>query len=629
MFSIAGIEAGKVIQEERTMRKNVLSVVLSICMAVTVLPGMAYAQENTDADSSKDTRRNYIAAEKVNLTKAGEKISSAKSSAGKTERMMNRVKLLSKKNHTGADLSLTKKAAKHSEISGLSNGKANETQYAAAIGQTRYDSLQDAIDAASGGDTVTLLDDVYNEGFLLIGEGHDADYQITIDLADHEICTYEELGTTMVLSGHVKLKNGIISNFCEPGITEVTGDGDEGELPPEEPEAAVAVYAENAAVDLNNVVVCTGEDNAIGVYAGENSKVTMDKCTYYGAFDITQYENLGEIAGFQACFADIGSRLTVKRSYIETNYGDGIVSAGDVHVIDSTVVTNQEEDGMIAEPYYSALASYAGGSIKISDGFYYGAPALLIADEDENGTSSAEIVKGELQAPEGCPAAANWFSDSDFGKRITIASGSMASPGDWKSKVRSSLFVYRNYGATAKVTAKLSAYSAVSLSWEEVKGAAGYSVYYKKASDRSYKLLGQTTGLAMKKTKLSSGVKYNFLVYSCDSLNYELVKGSTGKKNDIYTLKKIGAPSVSRKSSNYVTVKWTNIPGETGYQISRSSNKSKTNIVATFKTTSGKSRTVKAKMGMTYYYKVRAYALDSKGNKVYAPWSSVKSYKIK
>lgn len=50
--------------------------------------------------------------------------------------------------------------------------------------------------------------------------------------------------------------------------------------------------------------------------------------------------------------------------------------------------------------------------------------------------------------------------------------------------------------------------------------------------------------------------------------------------------------------------------------------------MSTYKTTSGKSKVIKAKKGKTYYYKVRAYTYDSKGNKVYGPWSTTKAYKI-
>ena len=110
-------------------------------------------------------------------------------------------------------------------------------------------------------------------------------------------------------------------------------------------------------------------------------------------------------------------------------------------------------------------------------------------------------------------------------------------------------------------------------------------------------------------------------------LNGKTYTKSPTKTASIYTLKKLSTPRVS-KSSSKVKVSWTNISGETGYQISRSTKKTGTNIVATYKTTSGTSKTISAAKGKTYYYKVRADK-EVGGQKIYGPWSSVKSYKRK
>lgn len=80
------------------------------------------------------------------------------------------------------------------------------------------------------------------------------------------------------------------------------------------------------------------------------------------------------------------------------------------------------------------------------------------------------------------------------------------------------------------------------------------------------------------------------------------------------------------KSGSKVKVSWTNVSGESGYQISQSTSKSKTKVVSTYKTTSGKAKTISAKKGKTYYYKVRTYKTVS-GKKIYGPWSTVVKYK--
>ncbi len=181
--------------------------------------------------------------------------------------------------------------------------------------------------------------------------------------------------------------------------------------------------------------------------------------------------------------------------------------------------------------------------------------------------------------------------------------------------------------APSSASAKLYGYDDVKFSWSKVSNASGYDVYYKKSTANSYTHLTRTTGTSTKKANLTDGVKYYFKVvpyYKSGDTRYASTKYKTAS---IYTLKKISTPTVS-KSGTKVKVKWKNISGETGYQISRSTKKTGTNIVSTYKTTSGTYKIVKATKGKTYYYKVRAYKTVD-GKKVYGPWSSVKSYKRK
>lgn len=191
----------------------------------------------------------------------------------------------------------------------------------------------------------------------------------------------------------------------------------------------------------------------------------------------------------------------------------------------------------------------------------------------------------------------------------------------FKGNYSGSKALYFEIGPKNPSTVKtvLYGYDDVKISWSKVSGASGYKVYYKKATASSWTLLKTTTATSYKKANLSDGVKYDFKV-----VTYKTVSGNAcenaGKTTSIYTLKTVSGVKVA-KSGTKVKVSWTKISGETGYQISKSTKKSGTSVVATYKTTSGKSKTISATKGKTYYYKVRAYKVAD-GKKIYGPWST-------
>lgn len=173
-------------------------------------------------------------------------------------------------------------------------------------------------------------------------------------------------------------------------------------------------------------------------------------------------------------------------------------------------------------------------------------------------------------------------------------------------------------------------YDDIKFSWKASTGAKGYLVYYKKASASQWSGPVATTKTSYTKKNLSDGVKYTFKVipyYKTSSGTTKYYSTEQYKTASAYTLKKVTNVKVV-KSGTKVKVSWKNINGETGYQISKSTSKSKTNIVKTYKTTSGKYKKISATKGKTYYYKVRAYKVVN-DKKIYGPWSEVKSYKRK
>jgi len=176
------------------------------------------------------------------------------------------------------------------------------------------------------------------------------------------------------------------------------------------------------------------------------------------------------------------------------------------------------------------------------------------------------------------------------------------------------------------VKAYLYGYDDAKVTWSKVSGANGYRVYYKRADASSYKLLKTTKSTSYKKSNLADGKKYYFKVVAFKTIDGTRYYNA-GVTKSVTTLKKVSKPKAA-KSGSKVKVSWTNIAGETGYQISKSTSKSKTGTITTYKTTSGKSKKLSATKGKKYYYKVRAYKVVN-GKKIYGPWSSVTSYKRK
>ena len=207
----------------------------------------------------------------------------------------------------------------------------------------------------------------------------------------------------------------------------------------------------------------------------------------------------------------------------------------------------------------------------------------------------------------------------------------------WGEEAMTSIVTGRNAKVPETMSARLSTasggYDDIYVSWSKSSNADGYFLYYRRPSkSSSWSYIGRTTKTSYLKKNLSDGYKYEFKIVPYDYADGCRYKSTSYKTAYAYTLKKISTPSVTRYNSSRVKVKWNNISGESGYQISRSTSKTGTNIVYTYGTTKGTYKTLTATRNRTYYYKVRAYrnvTKNGKTYKVYGPWSSVRSYRLK
>lgn len=184
--------------------------------------------------------------------------------------------------------------------------------------------------------------------------------------------------------------------------------------------------------------------------------------------------------------------------------------------------------------------------------------------------------------------------------------------------------------AQKKVTVSLYGYDDIKVIWssQKITGATvKYKVEYKKNDGKWKTLTSGTKSTSIKKANLEDGAKYTFRVTPYVKVNGVTYTG-TAKKSSIYTLKKISTPTITKASSKYIKIKWTNISGESGYEIARSTKKKSDFKVIKTVSSKSKSLKIKATNNKTYYYKIRAYKKVN-GKKIYGPWSSVKSFKLK
>ena len=234
------------------------------------------------------------------------------------------------------------------------------TQGVASIGDVQYATLQEAIDAAENGYTITVLEDI--TAFVEI-----AGKEITIDLNGNTVTAGEsgdnKYSFLVNKSSDVMIKNGTITGgstmkYDDPAsfhVTEakatvdnVTFKGNSGKV----------VRALSGTLDLNNCLF-TENDNvnkASGAYVlsafGKNSDVTAKNTV----FRANNYET-GNIVG---ALYSTGNKVTLESCDVvdnksaETLY---ICNDGTITLRDTTVKSN--------------IGSGESGGVRLHDGFFY------------------------------------------------------------------------------------------------------------------------------------------------------------------------------------------------------------------------------------------------------------------
>ena len=181
--------------------------------------------------------------------------------------------------------------------------------------------------------------------------------------------------------------------------------------------------------------------------------------------------------------------------------------------------------------------------------------------------------------------------------------------------------------ATRKITASQST-SSITLKWSKVTGADGYRVYVYNTKTKKYEKLKNVKGTTLKIKDLKSGTIYKYRVraYTKDD---GTIYGSYSAVLETSTKPATPSLKVTSTKKGVASFSWSNVAGESGYQIYYSTKKDGDyKKLASYKANTVKASKTGLKSKKTYYFKVRAYKKTDSGT-VYSSWSSVKKIVIK
>lgn len=169
--------------------------------------------------------------------------------------------------------------------------------------------------------------------------------------------------------------------------------------------------------------------------------------------------------------------------------------------------------------------------------------------------------------------------------------------------------------------------TAVTLQWSPVTGADGYQVYLYNAGTKKYEVSKTVTGTSCKLTNLNPGTTCKFRIRAFKK-GAATVYGAYSSEFVTATRPQTPSLRVTSASKGTASLAWTNVTGESGYQVYYATSKNGEYK----KLTETKANTVnyskKLPSGKTYYFKVRAYKKVG-SQTLYGSFSAVKSIKIK
>lgn len=283
-------------------------------------------------------------------------------------------------------------------------------------------------------------------------------------------------------------------------------------------------------------------------------------------------------------------------SYIDTSVTSGTTYCYTVRAINGSVISSYDKTGVsalyLAVPALKSAVN-AGNNIKLTWGAVTGASKYYIY-YSTNGGKSWKTLKTSKDVTGTSYTITGGSSGTVYTYTVRAVSGSTRSYYD-----KAGISVMKL--TVPKLIKAENAANGVTVSWEPVTGATGYTVYCTTTDGQNWKTLGKVTGTSYTATGGTSGVTYYYTVRATNG-SYR----SDYQRTSVSTMK-LAIPKLLKAENvaNSVTVTWEKVTGASGYTLYYSTNGGKNwkvlkNLTGTSYTTPG------GTYGTVYTYTVRA-----------------------
>ncbi|MBE6823954.1 MAG: hypothetical protein E7513_01270 [Ruminococcaceae bacterium] len=366
------------------------------------------------------------------------------------------------------------------------------------------------------------------------------------------------------------------------------------------------VYRQDEGIHGNTVTQMLIDAQYVDLNIGSTAMVAMFYFSDNGNTLTVRYYSVEK-----ECYGSVASQFTIKLNDVVHSYSststDATLETDGIKLTECSVCGDIKNSETIYKPTEFTLSTSSYTYDKKAK-----KPTVKVKDSAGNTLS------------EGIDYLVSYESGRTLPGRYTVK---ITFRGDYSGTKR--LYFTIKPRVTSEITASQTT-STVTLKWNKVTGATGYRIYKLNSSTNKYEHIASvTSGTSYKNSKLKAGTTYKFKLraYTKDD---GVIWGSYSSVFATATKPKTPTLKVSSSSTKgKVSAQWSNVSGESGYQLyystSSSSGFKKVKSYSADVLKGSKSSLVS---GRTYYFKVRAYKKVD-GKVVYGGWSKVKSIKAK